>query len=101
VIPFLASFFNNIGQSNRKAGTQVNPGMHLRIFLIISTIGRIPGTLMATVQGAKAFDQEYITLLFLLGISALIILVFYVYHETIHGWIRRYAGGDQKKRSKF
>jgi len=63
--------------------------MGLGIFLIISTIGRIPGTLLATLQGAKAFDQQYVTLLILLGISALIILVFYIYHENIHQWIKK------------
>ena len=75
--------------------------MHWGIFLIISTIGRVPGTLMATLQGAKTFDQQYVTLLILLMISVVIILVFYIYHENVHGWIRRYAGGIQKKRSKF
>jgi uncharacterized membrane protein YdjX (TVP38/TMEM64 family) len=63
--------------------------MHWSIFLIISTIGRIPGTLMSTLQGAKAFDQQYITLLILLGISALIILLFYIYHDVIHEWIKK------------
>jgi uncharacterized membrane protein YdjX (TVP38/TMEM64 family) len=63
--------------------------MHWGIFLIISTIGRIPGTLMATLQGAKAFDQQYVILLILLVISALIILVFYIYHENIHQWIKK------------
>jgi uncharacterized membrane protein YdjX (TVP38/TMEM64 family) len=63
--------------------------MHLRIFLIISTIGRIPGTLMATLQGAKAFEHQYKLFLILLGISALVILVFYIYHEEIHGWIKK------------
>lgn len=72
--------------------------MHWGIFLIISTIGRIPGTLMATLQGAKAFDQQYVTLLILLGISVLIILVFYIYHENIHQWIKkRSKAGNQKK----
>jgi uncharacterized membrane protein YdjX (TVP38/TMEM64 family) len=32
--------------------------MHFGIFLFISTIGRIPGTLMATLQGAKVFDTN-------------------------------------------
>lgn len=63
--------------------------MNLSIFLIISTIGRIPGVLMATLQGAKAFEHQYKTFLILLGISALIILVFYVYHERIHRWIKK------------
>jgi len=63
--------------------------MHLGIFLIISTLGRIPGTLLATLQGAKAFDQQYVTLLILFGISALVILVFYIYHENVHRWIKK------------
>ncbi len=62
--------------------------MHLGIFLIISTIGRIPGTLMACLQGGKAFDHQYKALLILFGISAFIILIFYIYHEKIHDFIK-------------
>jgi uncharacterized membrane protein YdjX (TVP38/TMEM64 family) len=58
--------------------------MHFGIFLIISTLGRIPGTLMATLQGAKAFDHQYKFFLILMGVSTLIILVFYIYHDEIH-----------------
>jgi len=63
--------------------------MHLGIFLIISTIGRIPGTLMACLQGGKAFDHQYIALFILFGISALIIMVFYIYHDEIHHLIKK------------
>jgi uncharacterized membrane protein YdjX (TVP38/TMEM64 family) len=63
--------------------------MHLGIFLIISTIGRIPGTLIATLQGAKAFDHQYYTFGILLGASALVILVFYIYHEEVHNMIKK------------
>ena len=63
--------------------------MDLGIFLVISTTGRIPGTLMATLQGAKAFDHQYKIFLILLGISVLIILVFYIYHEEIHQSIKK------------
>jgi uncharacterized membrane protein YdjX (TVP38/TMEM64 family) len=63
--------------------------MHLGIFLIISTIGRIPGTLMATLQGAKAFEHQYMLFLILLGVSTLVILVFYIYHEKIHQLIKK------------
>ncbi|MGZ6231008.1 MAG: TVP38/TMEM64 family protein, partial [Syntrophales bacterium] len=72
--------------------------MHWGIFLIISTIGRIPGTLMATLQGAKVFEHQYMLFLILLGISALIILVFYIYHDEIHQWIKKMSkAGIQKK----
>ena len=63
--------------------------MHTGIFLVISTIGRIPGTLMACLQGGKAFEHQYKTFLILLGISALAILAFYIYHDEIHHWIKR------------
>jgi len=68
--------------------------MHLGIFLFISTIGRIPGTLMACLQGGKAFDYQYKTLLVLLGISTLVILIFYIYHEEIHRGIKKLRGKE-------
>ena len=74
--------------------------MHWGIFLIVSTIGRIPGTLMATLQGAKAFDQQYVTLLILLVISALVILVFYIYHENVHQWIKKMSGAEIWKKRR-
>jgi uncharacterized membrane protein YdjX (TVP38/TMEM64 family) len=70
--------------------------MHLGIFLIISTIGRVPGTLMATLQGAKAFDHQHKIFFLLLGISALVILVFYIYHEDIHHQIKKLKGEKDK-----
>jgi uncharacterized membrane protein YdjX (TVP38/TMEM64 family) len=63
--------------------------MHLGIFLIISTIGRIPGTLMAILQGAKAFEHQYYTFGILLGASVLVILIFFIYHEEIHSLVKR------------
>ncbi|MGQ9645679.1 MAG: TVP38/TMEM64 family protein [Thermodesulfobacteriota bacterium] len=66
--------------------------MHLGIFLFISTVGRVPGTLMACLQGAKAFDHQYKTLLILSGISALIILIFYIYHDEIHNAVKKMRG---------
>jgi hypothetical protein len=52
-------------------------------------MGRIPGTLMATLQGAKVFEHQYKLFSILLGVSALVILVFYIYHEEIHGWVKK------------
>ena len=68
--------------------------MHLGIFLLVSTIGRIPGTLMATLQGAKAFDQQYASVMVLLGISTLVILIFYIYREEIHRLIKKLRFGQ-------
>jgi hypothetical protein len=62
--------------------------MRLGIFLVVSTIGRVPGTLMATLQGTKVFNHQYVASLALLCISGFVILVFYIYHEEIHGRIK-------------
>ncbi len=72
--------------------------MHLGIFLFISTVGRVPGTLMACLQGGKAFDHQYKTLLILLGISVLIILLFYIYHDEIHRTIKKMRRQESKPR---
>ena len=71
--------------------------MHLGIFLTISTIGRIPGTLIACLQGGKAFDHQYYTFGILLGASALVILVFYIYHEEIHNMVKKLKGEKEKE----
>ncbi|MGQ9777962.1 MAG: TVP38/TMEM64 family protein [Thermodesulfobacteriota bacterium] len=63
--------------------------MHTGIFLLISTVGRVPGTLMACLQGGKAFEHQYKTFLVLLALSALILLIVYIYHEEIHHLIKR------------
>ena len=63
--------------------------MHLGIFLIISTVGRIPGTLIACLQGGKAFEHQYYTFGVLLGASFLVILVFYIYHDEIHHLVKK------------
>ena len=72
--------------------------MRLGIFLFISTVGRVPGTLMACLQGGKAFDHQYKALLILSGISALIILVFFIYHDEIHHAIKKMRGQESKTR---
>jgi uncharacterized membrane protein YdjX (TVP38/TMEM64 family) len=69
--------------------------MPVGIFLFISTVGRIPGTLMATLQGAKAFEHQYKLFLLLLGISAFVILAFYVYHEEIHNKVKKLRRGKR------
>ncbi len=71
--------------------------MHLGIFLVISTIGRIPGTLIATLQGAKAFDHQYYTFGILLAASALVVLVFYIYHDEIHHLVKKLKPDKSKE----
>jgi uncharacterized membrane protein YdjX (TVP38/TMEM64 family) len=68
-----------LGMTSMRSGT----------FLMISTIGRIPGTVIATLQGAKVYHQHYTIFFVLVGVSTLITLVFYVYGEEIHNLIKK------------
>jgi uncharacterized membrane protein YdjX (TVP38/TMEM64 family) len=71
--------------------------MQLGIFLIISTVGRVPGTLMATLQGGKAFEHQYYTFGILMGASFLVILIFYIYHEEIHNLVKKLRKEERKE----
>ena len=53
--------------------------MKLRTFLIVSVIGRIPGTYLLTIQGAKFREEQYYEVAFVTVASALILLIAYLY----------------------
>jgi hypothetical protein len=52
---------------------------------------------MATLQGAKAFEHQYKLFLLLLGISAFVILAFYIYHEEIHNLVKKLKREEKKE----
>jgi uncharacterized membrane protein YdjX (TVP38/TMEM64 family) len=63
--------------------------MDIRVFLVISTIGRIPGTLMLTLQGAQVYKGNYVTSLVLVGVCVVLAALTYYFRETLYIWIRR------------
>jgi uncharacterized membrane protein YdjX (TVP38/TMEM64 family) len=63
--------------------------MRLRTFLIVSTIGRIPGTYLLTVQGASIRNQQYLAAAIFAVVSAAILFVAYLYRGQIYNWIKR------------
>ena len=48
----------------------------------------IPGTYLLTIQGAKFRDQEYYTVAIVAAISAVILLLAYLYRNQIYHWIK-------------
>ena len=62
--------------------------MKLSTFLIVSIIGRIPGTYFLTMQGAKFRNEEYYQLVAFTVASAVILLVAYLYKDKIYHWIK-------------
>ncbi len=63
--------------------------MDLRVFLVISTIGRLPGTLLLNLQGAQVYKGNYWNTLLLLGVCLILAGLAYAFREKLYVWIRR------------
>ncbi len=62
--------------------------MNLSTFLIVSTLGRMPGTYLLTMQGASIRSEDYLTAIIAVLISAVIIFIAYLYRSHLYHWIK-------------
>jgi uncharacterized membrane protein YdjX (TVP38/TMEM64 family) len=72
-------------------------------FLVITTFGRMPGTWLLSIQGAKVGSARYTEFVILLTVAAAAALLAYIYREDIFHWIRRRHAADtsQDKRDRM
>jgi len=75
-------------------------GMPFKLFLLICTVGRIPGTLMLNLQGAKVYQGDYYDTLIILGLCLALIAVLGYYRETVYTWIRRFDHPEEEAPEK-
>lgn len=66
--------------------------LSLKVFILMAGIGRIPGTLMLSLQGAEVFQQDYTVLAILIAITLAFIIAACFWRERIYGWIERFNG---------
>lgn len=72
--------------------------MPLKVFLVLCTVGRLPGTLMLTLQGAKVYEGDYLFSAILIGLCLLLGGALYYYRETLYLWLARWEhGGEEEK----
>jgi len=64
--------------------------MPFRLFLVICLVGRIPGTLLLTLQGAQVYQGNYYTTLAIIVVCLALIGVLAYYREAVYRWIRRF-----------
>jgi uncharacterized membrane protein YdjX (TVP38/TMEM64 family) len=57
-------------------------------FLLLSTLGRIPGTWLLSVQGTKVRGHDYFSLFLLLSVLAVGLLLAYLHRDRIVEWIK-------------
>ncbi|MDP7416440.1 MAG: hypothetical protein QF888_00435, partial [Desulfobacterales bacterium] len=61
----------------------------IRVFIIITAIGRMPGTYMLSLQGAFLYEQMYGLFALILGLCVLVAFFAYRYREPLYRWIER------------
>jgi uncharacterized membrane protein YdjX (TVP38/TMEM64 family) len=66
-----------------------------RVFFVISTVGRMPGTLALSLQGASIFDRNYMFFVVVTVLCGLFALVAYLTRDPLYRWMARH----RKKRS--
>ena len=66
--------------------------MSMGTFMIVSTIGRMPGTYFLTIQGASLRSHEYLTAVIFALISAAIIFLAYLYRVPLFHWLKHRKG---------
>jgi uncharacterized membrane protein YdjX (TVP38/TMEM64 family) len=61
-------------------------------FLLIASIGRMPGTLMLSVQGEFVFQKNYVVFAVVFGVTVLAAFLSIRYRETIYRWMEKLNG---------
>jgi uncharacterized membrane protein YdjX (TVP38/TMEM64 family) len=70
--------------------------MPLKVFLVLCTVGRLPGTLMLTLQGAKVYEGDYLFSGILIALCLLLGGFLYYYRETLYLWLQRWEHGREE-----
>ena len=60
-----------------------------KILILMAGIGRMPGTLMLSMQGAQVFQKDHTTLILLIAVSLVFVVPAYIWRERIYNWIER------------
>jgi uncharacterized membrane protein YdjX (TVP38/TMEM64 family) len=63
-------------------------GINLSTFLIVSTIGRMPGTYLLTLQGASIGSGHYETAIVIASVSTFVVFIAYLYRGLLFQWIK-------------
>ena len=61
-----------------------------KLFLILSAVGRIPGTFLLSLQGGALSDKQYGLFFIVLGVCVVGLLLLFRYREDLYRWMERY-----------
>jgi uncharacterized membrane protein YdjX (TVP38/TMEM64 family) len=63
--------------------------MHVLTFLVVSTIGRIPGTLLLSMQGEAVRSEDYRAFFVVLGMGLLALVLTLIYRDRVESWLHK------------
>jgi uncharacterized membrane protein YdjX (TVP38/TMEM64 family) len=67
-------------------GLTMLPG---RVFFVVSTIGRLPGTLALSLQGASIFEKDYMFFVIVTALTLLFALAAWLLRDRLYRWMNR------------
>lgn len=63
--------------------------INVATFTLLAFIGRIPGTVMLSLQGASFYDEEYTVFISLIILSLVLVLVIYIFSDSIRNFLKK------------
>jgi uncharacterized membrane protein YdjX (TVP38/TMEM64 family) len=60
-----------------------------RVFFVVSTIGRMPGTLALSLQGASIFEKDYMFFVIVTALTLLFALAAWLLRDRLYRWMNR------------
>jgi uncharacterized membrane protein YdjX (TVP38/TMEM64 family) len=60
-----------------------------KFFIIMASIGRMPGTLLLSLQGASLFEKNYLIFSLVSVLCLISILLAFLYREKMYQWIKK------------
>jgi uncharacterized membrane protein YdjX (TVP38/TMEM64 family) len=60
-----------------------------KVFILMASVGRMPGTFILSLQGAMLFEENYLLLVVALLISALAAYLGYRFREPLNRWVEK------------
>jgi uncharacterized membrane protein YdjX (TVP38/TMEM64 family) len=73
--------------------------LSFRVFAVLVAVGRMPGTLMLSLQGANIYEGDYLSFAVILALCLVVGGLLYYYRETLYVWIRRLEGKPFEEKS--
>jgi uncharacterized membrane protein YdjX (TVP38/TMEM64 family) len=61
-----------------------------KLFVLLAAIGRVPGTLLLSVKGAALYDQDYLLLGILAGVTLAGLALAVLFRERLYRWFERF-----------